>query len=106
MHRLWRLRACLPGVGNFCARRSAGKVEGIYGDQREVLRAVVFSVEGSGGPSAFQLDAFLQRTSSHELRAPGTRPFADCRAACLPLGFGWLAARSPTSTFGTVLTLN
>src|SRR6266446_3414229 len=93
MHRLWRLRARLPGVGNFCARRSAGKVEGIYGDQREVLRAVVFSVEGSGCPSAFQLDAFLLRASSHELRVPGTRPFADCRVAPPATRF-WLARSS------------
>ena len=40
MHRLWRLRSGLPGVGHLRARRPAGKVEGIHRAQREVFRAV------------------------------------------------------------------
>src|SRR5580765_6049005 len=98
MHRLWRLRAGLPGVGNFCARRSAGKVEGIYRDQREVLRTVVFSLEGSGRPFAFPLDAlFCRQLRAASFEQPGTRPFANRRVAPPATRF-WLA-RSPTSTF-------
>src|SRR5882724_8529842 len=95
MHRLWRLRARLPGVGHLSARRSAGKMEGIYRDQREVLRAVVFSVEGSWRvhlhsrwmPFCCELQA-----TSFEYPVQDRSRIAEPLG--LSLGFGWLAARS------------
>src|SRR5271167_3650785 len=40
VHRLRRLRACLPGFGDLRARRPAGEVEGIHRAERQVLWAL------------------------------------------------------------------
>src|SRR5665213_262284 len=40
VHRLWRMRAGLPRIRHFCARRPAGQMEALCRDQREALRTL------------------------------------------------------------------
>src|SRR6185312_14747391 len=45
MHRLWRMRAGVPGVRHFCLGRSAGKMERIRGQERQVFWPVKAETE-------------------------------------------------------------
>ena len=44
MHRLWRVRAGLPGVGHLYRRRFAGKMEIVRTDQRAAFRPLGLSL--------------------------------------------------------------